>query len=259
MKLLSLILVGLLVLWGVTLYLGNSTRYITDIDSDAVRGPVQQSLAGQQPIEFTRGEYSYELEPLYAYELTGLVVERIDFTRFSLSDRSSVFPMDVCVIWGDNLVSGIHRNSSVRFSQDMRFCWYRYKGGVKFHPSEFSNNHLIVDSDEQEKLVKQIKAGDQVRIQGMLVNATAQKISEADKYNPEKFSWSSSVDRSDTGAGACETIYVTQVEILKPGNVLWRQLNVVSVYGLVGVVVVMLLSIMSWPLLLRWKLWRRKY
>ena len=83
--------------------------------------------------------------------------------------------------------------------------WYNKHGGEKGIGKYWSNNHLIPSDDSIEKLIKEIKKGEYVTIEGYLVNI------RYDGPNGEWFKWNSSTTRDDIGSGACEVIYVTDV------------------------------------------------
>ena len=72
-----------------------------------------------------------------------------------------------------------------------------------------TNNHLIPSDNKTRKLVDYIKEGEFVNIEGYLVNIKV--IGKNGSY----FVWDTSTNRSDSGNGACETIYVTNVVWLK--------------------------------------------
>lgn len=72
----------------------------------------------------------------------------------------------------------------------------------------FSNNHLIPSNDNIEKLIKKIKENDYIKLKGYLVNAKTKKASTMDSFD-------SSISRVDTGGGACEVIYVTDITWLE--------------------------------------------
>ena len=82
-------------------------------------------------------------------------------------------------------------------------------GGVDGVSQHSANNHLIAADDTVKKQIKSINAGDYVNIKGYLVNLSAAK---PDGTN---FWWNSSKERTDTGDGSCELIYVTSVEWLE--------------------------------------------
>jgi hypothetical protein len=60
-----------------------------------------------------------------------------------------------------------------------------------------------------KKSIKKIKTGDHIRLKGYLVSITATDSKGTPYY------WNSSTSRNDTGDGACEVMYVTEVNILK--------------------------------------------
>ncbi len=76
----------------------------------------------------------------------------------------------------------------------------------------------------------QVEAGDHIRLNGMLVEYS----------NPGNgFRRGTSVTRTDTGNGACETLYVNRLEVIKKANQATRRLYAVAfwvtVFSLVGV------------------------
>jgi hypothetical protein len=65
-----------------------------------------------------------------------------------------------------------------------------------------------------------------------LVNVKAVLADRGGRYDSAAMTWNTSTTRTDTGAGACEVIYVEQVEMLQPANVLSRNLFRASLAGL---------------------------
>jgi hypothetical protein len=73
--------------------------------------------------------------------------------------------------------------------------------------------------------------GDQIQISGMLA-----------KYkNNQGFNRGTSITRTDTGNGACETIYVNDFQITQPSKNAWRKVYTITLVSL-------LLSIGWWLL-----------
>ena len=64
--------------------------------------------------------------------------------------------------------------------------------------------HLIAANDEVARTLKQIRPGQLITLQGYLVNVNAD----------DGWRWRSSLTRDDTGANACELIYVKQLKII---------------------------------------------
>ena len=89
--------------------------------------------------------------------------------------------------------------------------WISENGGTDKISEYFSNNHLIPSDKKIENQIKSIKENDFVKIDGYLVNVYCKK------SNGSYFYWNSSTSRSDSGNGACEVIYVT--------NISWLELN----------------------------------
>ena len=81
-----------------------------------------------------------------------------------------------------------------------------------FNMQQLSNNHLISDDEYIRKQVQKIRIGDQIRVRGYLAGYTAGGGSKR----------GTSTTRTDTGDGACETIYVEQFRIIEPATSYWR-------------------------------------
>lgn len=222
----------LLAVFSVTFFTRNSYRGISDIEPAVLSDPIQTETKSREAITFEKDDYGYELTPLFDYEINGLVVHRMDYTWFSIYKMDSVFPLDLCIMWGDNIKNGVYGEKSLKFSQDTRFCRYSWRGELAFDANEVSNNHILVNNDDLEKRLRGINSGDQVKIKGKLVNVTGKNIGTPGKYDPETFGMGSSIRRNDAEAGACEIIYLEDFEILKKGNPVSSLLFKISFWGL---------------------------
>jgi hypothetical protein len=78
--------------------------------------------------------------------------------------------------------------------------------------NQLSNNHLISDDEFIRRQVRKIKVGDQVRLRGYLSSYTSEGGSTR----------GTSTTRTDTGDGACETIYIEQFKIVEAATSFWR-------------------------------------
>ena len=222
----------LLLLFAITYFTRTSYRKITDVSAELMNEPVQRETKNKTPISFDNNGYRYTLAPLFDYRINALAVSTMDYTWFSIYKRDSVFPIDLCLLWGENIRNKAYKNKNLSFSQDYRFCLYNWRGELKFDSNSVSNNHLIVNNEKLEKKIRSIKKGDQVSISGRLVNVTAVNTGKAGKFDPDRFDLNTSISRSDTGAGACEIIYVDDVAIIKKGHPILSAMNILSVYGL---------------------------
>ncbi len=167
-------------------------------------------------------QIDYRIEPLYDYVLHGMVVSyRHHNSKYGLhkywNDHLNV--ADLCVIWGDN----VHEMPLSQFdfwngqftcniSTSSRSAWQ------KFNMNQLSNNHLITVDDHLRDQLADVRIGDQIRVEGWLSNYS----------NDRGGSRGTSTIRTDTGNGACETVYVNDVEIISRYNSDWRKLMYLS-------------------------------
>ena len=84
----------------------------------------------------------------------------------------------------------------------------RLVGSVSDINRSSSNNHLVPSDSKIRSKIKKIRTGDHIKIKGYLVS-----IDGLDE-DGNTFYWDSSISRDDTGDGACEVIYVTDVKWL---------------------------------------------
>lgn len=157
----------------------------------------------------------YTITPKYDYELQGVVV--------SFHNADSFYDMwhykrwldflnerDLCVIWGDNVASGAYKK--VTFSNDSWTCWFAWQDSETsrlFRFNAISNNHLLVDNAALKSALMASEPGDHIHFKGMLAEY-------ANKANG--FTRGTSTNREDTGNGACETVYLTDFEVVKKAN-----------------------------------------
>lgn len=147
------------------------------------------------------------LHPLARFSLTARVLSREDY-RFDA--EAAISPTDLALGWGRMSDSAVLHDIDV--GQSGRF----YHWQVKSFPiprqeieSHSANMHLVPANAQVAHALKRVRAGDVVTLDGLLV--------EADK--PGGWRWRSSMTRTDTGAGACELVYVKDLRIeprLKP-------------------------------------------
>lgn len=185
---------------------------LTDLPavSDASLNPPVQTKSSEEPIVFTDNGYKYNSTPLFEYKLTGIVVHKMGYSLFEQDGPDKTAPYDLCIVWGDNVKNKTYLSGDIKFSQDMRWCSYRYKKDVGFKTDQLSNNHLLIKDSDVFKKEKSINVGDEVEITGYLVNVRAEKVNDPG----ENLTWNSSTSREDTGAGACEVILTKDIQVL---------------------------------------------
>ena len=185
------------------------------IDNSILEKYPQQEKIEIPEIQTKYRDFTYQIDPLYSYEIYGLVVS--EYTSHNWMDvthkKDPANTRDLCLVWGDNIKTDAYRK--VKYSHGEFTCYYSYNKAIEppFNGQLLSNNHLIPENEEVEKKIASIKVGDQVKIQGYLVNY---KITDENK-NQSAYR-NTSITREDTRNGACEIIYVKDIEIIKRGN-----------------------------------------
>jgi hypothetical protein len=214
--------------WSLVLFLffsffaRHNFKSVSSPDSELFGEPVKSQLSDDKKIQFSQDGFAFTLTPLYEYEMSALVVNKLNYERFSLTRSDNIFPVDLCLTWGENVKSKAYRHKSIGFRQDARFCFGYWSSEASFSWAEVSNNHLVIKDQEIRKKVMSIVEGDQIRLKGKLVNVEAKNIDgKLGKYESQLSNWNSSVKLGDSGAGACEVIFVEDLEIIKKGNPLF--------------------------------------
>ena len=139
---------------------------------------------------------------------------------------------DLCVIWGTNAQRGSYQD--IQFSSGQFVCNFQTSSREAFEAFDqaaISNNHMLADDKYLAKKLRSVRIGDQIHFRGYLA--------EYSHNHGFAFKRGTSTVRTDTGNGACETVFVTDVRILSSANVGWRRL--VWSAG-----IVLLLSLIGW-------------
>lgn len=140
------------------------------------------------------------LTPLAGFSIDARVLSRRDYR----SDREAkLAPTDLALGWGRMRDDAVLARLTI--TQSARWYRYRFGGQPPIPQAEIdrsaANMHLIPGSEAIAETLADVASGDRVRIDGWLVEARA----------PDGWRWRSSTSRDDTGAGACELVYVCAV------------------------------------------------
>jgi hypothetical protein len=223
--------------WWIGVTKGRTLPAVERIDQRILQQPVQDA-SSKEAFNVLLGDRPYRVQPRFNYDIHGLVVSEhhsdslLDFYHRMTGDFLNV--CDLAMVWGVNAKSGIYQKGKFH-NQDFT-AWVQYDDGVAwstFRMNEFSNNHLISENASVRGRLKRIQVGDQVRIKGWL----------AEYFSPPAYHRGTSTTRDDTGGHACETIYVTDVEIVGSANTGWRMLGTIGkviTLTLVGIQLVVL-------------------
>jgi len=179
-----------------------------------------QSKTNIEPFEVEKGGITYTINPLFEYELWGMIVSEnyskswFDYYHKKWNDHINI--KDLCVIWGDNVKTEIYKK--IEFSSGSWTCYYKFRPDTDrndwtyFKGDAFSNNHLLSDNEKINETIIKAGKGDQIYLKGYLASYS----------HSGGFERGTSVARDDTGNGACETVFVTDFQIIKKAESSWH-------------------------------------
>ncbi|MBT8088682.1 MAG: hypothetical protein KJO01_00590 [Gammaproteobacteria bacterium] len=176
----------------------------------------RQTKTRTGPFEAVFNGVDYLVEPEYEYDLAGMVVSYRHHdgnSRMHFLANDHLNMLDVCVVWGDSATS--KRLHKIDFWNGIFTCNVFTRDSAAwaaFSMDQLSNNHLISDDETIRKQVKKIAIGDQIRVRGYLASYISEKGGKR----------GTSTTRTDTGNGACETLFVERFEIIQPAMSYWR-------------------------------------
>jgi hypothetical protein len=202
-----------------------------DVRPQLTHEPRQRPIE-QLPLTVPFAGVEYRVEPLYSYELYGLVVSYRQHDGESSMHRWSndhLNMADVCVVWSDTAMSPTL--PKLDFWNGIFTCNAQTRDSVawaNFKMNQLSNNHLVSADPFIRDLVAEVRVGDQIRVKGSLVRYGA--VGGGLR--------GTSTTRDDTGDGACETILVDEFEIIAPGFSAWRAAMYAALALLVATLVV---------------------
>lgn len=158
------------------------------------------------------GGVDYRVQPVADYELYGLVVSRHDaniwWDWIHAASNDHLNAVDLCVIWGVNAADGAYER--IKFWSGQFVCYFQTSDMSVAKPQYFralSNNHLLTDDPSIARALRRVRIGDQIRISGQLA--------EYSHNHGFAFHRGTSITRDDTGNGACETIFVRELSVLR--------------------------------------------
>lgn len=193
-------------------------------DITAMISPLQKDCEKQVPFVRKINGVNAVVVKLAEYQIAGRVVETYDYTSGiarmvkAISGKeyyNEISSKDVAISYGPLVLSENH-NKIHYIMSGSRKIMYAIKdntlideiGDLKTIGRFITNNHLIAENDEVEKLIKMIQKDDFVKITGSLVRVDW-------KNGIYQYEVESSMSREDIGNGACEVILVEDVKWIK--------------------------------------------
>jgi hypothetical protein len=236
-KVFRLAMLSSLILWLASLLFINRLPGPEDIYAQLLRDPVQTGEDIPPPFKVKKRKLTYIVKPLFKYELYGLVVSQhqsdslLDVSHRRWQDYLNI--KDLCVVWGKNISNGVYRR--MKFWNRDFTCMCEFpdnETAMLFSGSHLSNNHILCADKVLSRRILAARLGDQIHFSGYL----------AEYGQPaNQFKRGTSTVRSDSGDGACETVFVTDFTILQRANRVWHALNVAAFLAAIAFMLAMLL------------------
>jgi hypothetical protein len=143
----------------------------------------------------------YRIAPLEQFTLQATV---LSMKRYRFDREADLAPVDLALGWGPMADPAVSRK--VAISQSDRWYYWRVsefpipQREIETHSA---NMHIIPATPAIDDRLKALRTGQIVRLKGYLVEARA----------PDGWRWRSSLSREDTGAGACEVVWLEELNV----------------------------------------------
>lgn len=162
--------------------------------------PRQQTIKEAKSFSFKH----VSVTPLADFSMQGKVLAK---ENYYLGEESDISPVDLALGWGKMSDQAII--DKIQFSQSGR--WYRWSVDTfpiprKEISRQSANMHMIPSADWIATKLDRVKQGQIIALEGFLVRIDAKE---------KNWHWQSSLTREDSGAGACELIYLTGFQIVE--------------------------------------------
>lgn len=162
----------------------------------------QPPLQGSAPSSLQWSHADAQVQALASFSLQARVLGRRDYRN----DRESRYaPLDLALGWGPMRQDSVLQQLAI--SQSGRWYHYRWQGDPPLAPAQIRDNsanmHLIPADAGVAAALARVRPDDQVALHGWLVQVQAS----------DGWRWRSSLRRDDSGAGACEVVYVCAVDV----------------------------------------------
>jgi hypothetical protein len=182
--------------------LGYSNIFAENEEIDVSQEPFQDNNIAVEPFILETNEARFKVTPLARYYIAARIVGIKEY----FSDWNSLIsPMDLALAWGGLAEPDYKRY--IKYEQHDRWYFYRFNNSPfdkQYITRHSANTHIIPATDNVMNGLYKLQVGQLVALDGYLVRVDA-------KYNGKSYWWQSSLTREDSGDGACEVMYVTQI------------------------------------------------
>ena len=194
-----------------------TTNQIIDTNND----PVQIDLDGKKYIKAKGEKLNFALNLMAEYSISGMVVAKNSnfwFRDIMRSKFDDLYLIDFGIVWGDlardknELYKYTAFKSKKTLGQARQLSWrwtYNNPWGGSYIASHTSHTHMTPANANVMGALLKLRKNDIVKIDGYLVDTYTDK-SELISHTSMSRHDSNATSR---GSGACEVMYVTQVQI----------------------------------------------
>jgi len=182
--------------WGLTRPRASTAGDPVDWSGD----PVQESTA-REPFEIDTGKGKVTLEPRASFDASAVVASD---EHYRFDDGAFLVPVDLVMTWGE--LPEEPYKSKVSYGQITRYYFWRTEAtdlDLHYIQTHSANMHMIPADTNVRRALLSVWSGDKVRVRGLLVNAK----------RDDGFYWNSSLSREDDGPGACELVWVEEIQV----------------------------------------------
>lgn len=142
----------------------------------------------------------HTVTPLQPFKFEARVLGREDY---HVDRGAAVSPTDLALGWGPMADPQVLEHFDISQS-DRWYHWHTVNPAISREAveSHSANMHFIPANNTAAKALATVRAGQNIRLRGQLVRV----------QGDDGFDWLSSLSREDTGQGACELIWLEQLE-----------------------------------------------
>jgi hypothetical protein len=182
------------VLWFVWLQIAHAPIHGNTANGE----PIQNERARKPPFDF----HGYHITPVAQFTVRARVLSR---EEYHVGREADLSPLDFALGW--NRMADDAVLAQMRISQGSRFYLYRWENEPPIPPEEIvrssANMHLAPADAGVARELDRVRTGAVVTLRGWLI----------DVDGSDGWHWRTSRTREDTGAGACEIIWVESVAV----------------------------------------------
>lgn len=167
--------------------------------------PIQSRVTGEaaNATVWEENGMTWTIQPQASYQIAARVLGNKRYYDW----QSNVVPRDLALAWGD--MSDPSVDEWIHWRQSGRWYHYDWNSGAysrSYITGHSANVHIIPATDNLDKALRQVEKDDLVYLEGYLVDL---QVRDGDRVGHVN----TSLSREDTGAGACEVLYVERLVV----------------------------------------------